>query len=308
MGETRRWGLGRPQFVLPGRTNWRRELRWPGQVLVAPGDRLEPETEVAAGLAPAPLRIVALGRAQPVVRAGQPVAAGGLLARRKPFLRRAIEVASPVGGTVRAHTDGQLVIAPSALAVRLPAQLPGIVSATHERWGVDVEGDFGLVYGTDGAGPEVHGQLGEDIAVFVDPVTPQMLQAALGQGIRALVAPSLTAPAAPSVACLLTEKEPGRPMAPPIAEALLAHVGSPAAIQFGACPVLGFASNGPPAAQQQQFGLGSWVRLADGRVARLLEVEPAARAFPSGVRAVAANVDLGDGTEAVALDSLEWVA
>ncbi|MDE3077852.1 MAG: hypothetical protein KGJ86_20715 [Chloroflexota bacterium] len=302
------WGVGRPQLVGPSKATWRRELHWPGRVLVSPGDRVEPETEVAVGQAPALLRLVPLGRAQRLVRDGQAVRSGELLARRKPFLRRAIEVHSPVAATIRGQLDNQLVLAPPALAVRLLAQLPAVVSATHEHWGVDIEGTFGLVHGTHGGGPETHGKLGEDVAVFVDPVTPAMLQAAVGQGIRALVAPSLTAPAPPSIACILTERETGRPMAPPIADVLLAHVGHPAAIQFGACPLLAFSTAGQTVDNEQLFGPGSWVRLADGTVARLIELEAAARVFPSGIRAVPAQVDLGDRTEIVAADSLEWVA
>jgi hypothetical protein len=50
------------------------------------------------------------------------------------------------------------------------------------------------------------------------------------------------------------------------------------------------------------------VRSADGRAGRLVAIAQAPRFFASGLRAAPADVDFGDRTETVPVDSLEWIA
>ncbi len=309
-----RWGIGTPQLARLRRTVWHRELRWPGEVLVAPGDSVEGSTALASGRLPAWPVLVPLGQIPPVVHVGDRVVRGQILARRKPLIGRAVDVRATSAGTVRDFVEGYALIAPSAEAgavSSLAAQLPGTVAAVYAHWGADIEGYFGLVRGTSGGGPEFHGRLGEDIGVYVDPMTPNMVAAAVAQGVRAVIAPRFTAPPGRPLTYVLTERAGDGAMAPPLAEVLLRHLGQAAAIEFTDCPSLAFVGiESPEQARpaEERFGVGSWVRLIDGRVGRLVGVDSRPRMLPSEIRAVTAEIDLGDATEVEALESLEWVA
>src|SRR5207244_465429 len=119
---------------------------------------------------------------------------------------------------------------------------------------------------TGGWGSSCRGVLGEDLAVAPEPLTAGRLQALAGQGARAVIAPSWEEqpPHEPrgGMAILITEPMPGRPMAPPIAEALRQHIGRPAALRLGPEPAVAFSAE--EASVPQCFGPNSWVRAASG--------------------------------------------
>ncbi|HLQ34454.1 MAG TPA: hypothetical protein VK457_17355 [Chloroflexota bacterium] len=300
----------RPQLLLPSQCTWRRQLQAPGSVVVSPGDVVQPDTIVAEGQAGVQPLVVELGEAQPIVLAGQEVQAGEMLARRKKMLGRDREIVAPAAGKVLLLDAGELLLQPPPVTVKLDAQLPGIIAAVRPAWGADVEGCFGLLRGCASWGPNLFGRLGEDLAIVAEPLTAVQLAALAGQGIKAVIAPSWehepARPAPDGPAVFLTEPLPGRPMAPPIAEALQRHKGQPVALRLGREPLLGFTAD--QAADQQCFGAGSWVRSAEGHAGRLVGVGEAPRFFPSGLRATPAEVDFGDSTETLPIDSLEWIA
>ncbi|HEY8692401.1 MAG TPA: hypothetical protein VIR57_06625 [Chloroflexota bacterium] len=303
----------KPRLQLPAKRVWRCELRYQGLVVVAPGDTVQPDSVVAEGQTLPPPIVVELGPAQALVAAGQEVQAGDVVGRRKKLLGSGEEVRAPVAGKVLLVTESELLLEPPPLAIALEAQLPGVVAAVRTGWGVDVEGCFGLLRGWASSGASCHGLLGESIAVVPEPLTTGRLQALASQGVRAVLGSSWAEDESPSSdvvpdgpATFLTEPLPGRPMAAPIAETLHRHLGQPVALSLGPQPLLGFASNS--ADESQCFGPGAWVRTADGRTGRLVSTGQSPRFFASGLRGVPADVDLGDRTETLPLDSLDWIA
>lgn len=301
----------KPQLLLPGKRPWRRNLDHEGDILVVPGEPVQPDTAVARGQAPAPPIVVEIGQAQPAVSEGQDVQAGEVVARRRKLIGSGEEVQSPIAGKVVLITPTQLLLQPPPLTVTLEAQLPGVISAVRPGWGVDVEGCIALLRGWRAFGSSLHGRLGDDVAIAVDPLTTASFHALLSQGVRAIVAGSWGEDAPLEVmpdgpALFYTEPLQGRPMAAPIAQALQASKGQLVALGLERLPILGFAADqhGDP----QDFGPGSWVRTADGRSGRLVRVGDCPRFFASGLRGIPVEVDLGDRTENLPLDSLEWIA
>jgi hypothetical protein len=300
----------KPQLLVPARRTWRRELPSEGVIPVAPGQTVDPATTVAQGQTAAPPVVIDLGQAQATVTAGQEVQAGDVVARRKKFLGSGEEVRAPVAGRVLLIAGAELLLQPPALDVALQAQLPGSVAAVRDGWSADIEGCFGLIRGYGGSGSSQHGLLGQELAIETEPLTISRIQAFAGQGVAAIVAPSwgdppLPAPVLDGPAIFLTEPAPGTPMAPPIADILKRHLGQPAAIDLGRQPRLAFQSNSTD--DGQAFEPGAWVRTARGSAGRLISIA-GPRFFASGVRAAAAEIDLGDRTETLPLDSLEWIA
>jgi len=282
-------------------------------MLVQPGERVEPDTIVAESRQPVAPVLVEIGRAELLVQLGSPVRGGEPLAQRKKLIGRGDFIQAPVAGTLVSRQVDALLLQPSPLTLRLEAQLPGVVASVQPPWGVDVAGAFGLLRGTSGGGPGAYGKLGEEIAVEPEPVSVDRVRSLAAQGIRAVVAASWTAgtlmPDSLPLTWLLTESEQGTPMAPPLAEALRSRLGRAAAIQLGLQPWLGFALDGSSGdASEPSFGGGSWVRTPSGAAAKLVGVSAAPRYFASGVPALTAEVDLGDRTDTVPFDGLEWIA
>ncbi|HLG74289.1 MAG TPA: hypothetical protein VK009_28030 [Chloroflexota bacterium] len=305
----------KPQLLLPDKRIWRRELPGGGDVVVSPGDRVQPHTPVARGQVPAPPVVVPLAQAQPLVVEGQEVQSGEVIARRKKLIGSGEEVQAPIAGKVLLISEGEVLLQPPPLALMLEAQLPGSIAAVRAGWGADVEGCFGLLRGWGSWGVSQHGILGEDVVVAAEPLTTSSLQALTMQHLRAIVAGSWGEEAPPPEvvtdipSVLFTEPLQGRPMATPIAEALQAHKGRAVALELGQSASggrLAFASDTPPV--QQCFGPGAWVRAADGQVGRLAALGERPRFFASGIHCIPADVDLGDRTETLAVDSLEWIA
>jgi hypothetical protein len=301
----------KPQLLFPALRIWRCELQAAGVVLVGPGETVDAGKPVAEGQMPAAPVVVELGQAQAIVSSGQEVRAGSVVGKRKKLIGSGEEVRAPVAGKVLLVADGQILLQPPALTVTLEAPLPGTVASVRAGWSIDLEGHFGLLRGCGSSGQSHRGLLGQDVAIETEPLTTSRMQAYATQGIRALIAPSWGEPPLPSPtgdnpAIFLTESVPGTPMATPIAEMLRRHLGRPAALRLGARPLLGFLSEAPE--ETQCFGPGSWVRSADGRAGRLVAIAQAPRFFASGLRAAPADVDFGDRTETVPVDSLEWIA
>lgn len=302
----------KPQLQLPRPSLWRRELPAPGKVLVHPGDAVGPETPVAEGDLPVPPIVIDLEGARPLVTAGQSVHAGVIVAERRKLLGHGDELRSPVAGMVVKVTLNELLLQPPPLTTTLFAQLPGSIASVREAKGADVEGCYALLRGRGRLPNPIHGRLGEEIAIVAEPLTVSRLQALRAQGAQAIIAPSWADDPEPTVFALdgppvfLTEAAPGKAMAPPIAQLLQAQLGQPAALGAGCPPLLAVAADG--AAERQSFGVGSWVRLASGQTGAVISIGERPRFFPTGFQAMPAEVDLGDSTQVVAMDSLEWVA
>ncbi|HEU0168968.1 MAG TPA: hypothetical protein VFS62_14410 [Chloroflexota bacterium] len=301
-----------PQLRLSARAIWRRELERAGDILVQPGDRVDPETVVAESRQPVAPVLVEIGRAELLVQPGNSVRGGEPLAQRKKLIGKGDFIQAPVAGMVLSQQGEELLLQPPPLTARLEAQLPGSVAAVQPGCGVDIGGAFGLLRGCAGGGAGAYGKLGEDIAVEPEPVSVDRVRSLAAQGIRAVVAASWTAgtvlPDTLPLTWLMTETAPGTPMAPPLADALRAHLGTPAAVQVGLHAWLGFTLHGARTDEAPAFGQGSWVRTASGRAGKLASVDREPRIFASGLRGLAADVDLGDHTETVPFDTLEWIA
>ena len=256
--------------------------------------------------------LVEIGRAELLVQPGNSVRGGEPVAQRKKLIGKGDLIQAPVAGSVVSHQGEELLLQPPPLAARMEAQLPGVVAAVQPGYGVDIAGSFALLRGATGGGAGTYGTLGEEIAVEPEPVSVDRVRSLAAQGIKAMVAASWTAgtvvPDTLPLTWLLTEPEPGTPMAPPLAAALRARLGAPAAFQVGLHAWLGFTLDASAPAEGGQFGEGSWVRIASGGAGKLLRVRSEPRYFASGLRGLAADIDFGDRTETVPFDSLEWIA
>ncbi|MBV9120864.1 MAG: hypothetical protein JOZ39_09150 [Chloroflexi bacterium] len=304
--------LTQPQIRLPGQALWRRQLPAKGKLCVELGNHVDPDTIVAEALRTSPPVVIDIERAQVLVEAGQDVAAGAVIARRRRLLGRGEDIQAPVAGRVLQCAGDVLLLQPPPLSIRIEAQLPGCVAAIHEGAAIDIEGHFGLITPHQAVGPSCYGVLGEDIAVAPEPLSGGRLQAFVKQGVRAVVGPSLAGldqdSFAPGITCICTEPFPGLAMAAPIATLLRDLKGARAAIQTGRQPVLALALPDGGNGTQSAFGPGAWVRLANGTTGRLTSIAQSPRFFESGLRAVPAEVELGDHTELAPIDSLEWIA
>lgn len=153
-------------------TTVRRERLLParGEVLVRPGEQVEPADVVAHCLLPGELQVVDVSRAlriprervTPFIRkaAGEPVRAGevlaaqrGVLARLKPSCR------APVDGHVLAIREGRILMEAAAIPFELRACLPGTVTNVMPGLGVVIATTGALIQGFWGNGREAEGVL-----------------------------------------------------------------------------------------------------------------------------------------------------
>lgn len=303
----------KPRLQLPKVTVWQRDLPAEARILISPGASVQPDSALAeCQTAVAPI-VIDLSNARALIEPGQSVHAGVVVAERKKLLGHGDEIRSPVAGTVVRVTDAELLLQPPPLTSTVAAHLPGSVAAVRGTSGIDLEGCYAILRGRGQLTGSIHGHLGEQLAIVVEPLTITQWQALGGQGMQAVIAPSWADDPEPKSwldsdgpPVFLTEPRSGQPMAPPIAQVLQAHLGQPASIQPGSPPRVAFAS--ASASEPQRFGPGSWVRLADGRNGKIKAIGAQPRFFPSGLHAAGAQVDLGDSVEWTALDSLDWVA
>ena len=175
----------------------RRLLPVPGDVLLEAGDRVTADTVVARAAGRGVMHTVnavrqldlpagALPSAM-LVTVGDRVVAGQPLARTRGLWGfGASTCVAPAGGTVvavSAHT-GRILLEEEAPALEVPAFLPGVVTAVHERRGVTICGRGARVAGVFGMGGERGGVLRvvagrADAVVGAEQIGPDMAGAVL---------------------------------------------------------------------------------------------------------------------------------
>ncbi len=175
-----------------------RLLPAPAEVLVAQGDAVGPDqivaqarregdihaVDIAAGLQVAPRDV----HRYLLVEEGQWLAAGTILAEKRPFLGRAQVVWAPVGGTVETLRDGRLFVRGDPLRVHRRAHLPGTAVEVVPERGVAVLCLGLLLSGVWGAGGEARGRLllrvsAEGAPLAADTITREERGAILLGGI-----------------------------------------------------------------------------------------------------------------------------
>jgi hypothetical protein len=142
-----------------------RMLPVPGEVLVAPGQRVEAATVVAQAIIPDEHRIIDVARelgvpnekaaAFMVKQDGEPVKRGEAIAARRAAMglgRRV--VASPVSGSIVLSGGGQALVAANSGNFELRAGLPGTITNTLSERGVVVETTGALLEGVWGNGQD----------------------------------------------------------------------------------------------------------------------------------------------------------
>ena len=162
------WAQGEP-FITIQKT---RRLPLKGQVLVAPGDHVEPSTPVARTEIPGNAQMVRAAQIlgiEPreiervlVKQIGAPVQKGELLAESRSFfgLFRAT-VTSPITGTIESISDasGNITIREAPIPVEMPAYVEGTVVEVLPAEGVVVEARGAFIQGIFGVGGEREGKL-----------------------------------------------------------------------------------------------------------------------------------------------------
>ncbi len=149
-----------------------RRLPVKGEVMVAVGDRVTPETVVARALLPGDIEIVKLADRMGVdpdelvgnvrVKVGDEVKKGDLLAEVKGFFGLfKSQVTSPCGGKVEyyAEVTGHLGIRRPPVPIEINAYMAGIVKETIPGEGVVVRTRGAFVQGIFGVGGERHGTI-----------------------------------------------------------------------------------------------------------------------------------------------------
>jgi len=181
-----------------------RRLPLPGQVLVAPGDRVGAETVIAAALLAGRVLTVPLAgllgctpaeaAARVAVAAGQGVRAGDLLARAPGIFGLGTrEARAPAAGTVEAVSgfSGQLTLRLPGERVEIAAHLPGRVTAVLPGEGAEVACTGAHLQGVYGVGGEVRGPLCPEPrpgGVLALPAADgALLRWAAAEGVRAVV-------------------------------------------------------------------------------------------------------------------------
>lgn len=166
-----------------------RILPIPGDVLVAVGDRTEPDTVVARALLPGNVTTQNLARQlgvaatdlaeMLVVKEGTEVKEGDVIARSKGiFGMFKQEVASPATGVFESYSkvSGQAIFREPPIPVEVKAYVAGEVTGVTPGLGVDVSAKGTMVQGIFGIGPETSGP----IAIATDDVeaelTPDMIK------------------------------------------------------------------------------------------------------------------------------------
>ncbi|RKY22390.1 MAG: hypothetical protein DRQ55_01135 [Planctomycetota bacterium] len=163
-----------------------RTLPIPGEVLVAQGDRVEPDTVVARALLPGNVMTLNLSRQLGMAAAdladvmlvaeGASVTQGQPIARSKGIfglMKQTLE--APTTGTLESvsKVSGQALFREAPIPVEVKAYVGGVVSEVVTGFGVHVDARGTMVQGIFGIGPEVSGPI-----VLVGAAPDQPLQPA----------------------------------------------------------------------------------------------------------------------------------
>jgi len=153
-----------------------------GEVLVAVGDRVAPDTVVARALLPGNVVTLALAQKLGVapgdvaelllVQPGSRLAAEQPVARSKGMFGLMKQtVTAPVAGVLESvsKVSGQAMFREAPLPVEVRAYVAGTVSAVSAPFGCEVTARGTLVQGIFGIGPETHGPV---VVLSEDPARP----------------------------------------------------------------------------------------------------------------------------------------
>ena len=144
-----------------------RRLARSAEVLVRPGDAVEPTQIVARALAPADFCIVDVARDLDIpikrvksylkVQRGDTVTEGTVIAARGGLGGRVCR--APIDGTIVGSGRGRLLLEAGPAPIQLSALIPGIVVEILASEGVVIETVGGFVHGAWGNGQEAYGVL-----------------------------------------------------------------------------------------------------------------------------------------------------
>lgn len=164
-----------------------RRLGQPGEILVAPGQRVESDTIVARTLMPGRPRLfnlVEVFEDEPrevakllVKKVNDPVREGEAVAQRKGFLSKQFK--APFDAIVSAFdpATGYLSLTPAPAPLNLDAYVRGTVTATIPGYGVKIDLRAGYVRGAFGFGGEQHGVLRVLTTDPNEPLDPAQIEA-----------------------------------------------------------------------------------------------------------------------------------
>lgn len=164
-----------------------RRLPRPGEILVRPGDAVEPAQVVAQAIEPADFCIVDVARDLEVpikkvksylkIQRGDTVAEGDIIAERGILGGRACR--APLSGTVVGSGRGRLLIEADPFPVQLNALVPGIVVEVEPQESVTIETVGGFIQGAWGNGLEAFGILRVVVKAPQHPLRSQHINPSL---------------------------------------------------------------------------------------------------------------------------------
>ncbi len=151
-----------------------RELPCPGEVLVEPGDQLEPGDVVARCASEKRVLALDLARALQVpvgdvpryllVHPGQQIEPGTVVAARHRAMRPLLRVKADERGVVIGEQEGSLFLCAPSDYEQLRAYIPGEVSEVYPERGVLMQSSGHVLHGIWGAGREAAGLLSLEVA------------------------------------------------------------------------------------------------------------------------------------------------
>ncbi len=151
-----------------------RQLPCPGEVLVEPGDQLEPNDLVARCASEEQILTLDLARALQVpvgdvprhllVHPGQQIEPGAVVAARRRPLCALLRVRAGERGVVIGEQEGSLFLRVAADYEQLRAYIPGEVSEVYPERGVLMQSSGHVLHGIWGAGREAAGVLSLGVA------------------------------------------------------------------------------------------------------------------------------------------------
>lgn len=170
----------------------RRLLPIPGTVTVQAGSQVTAETVVASTDLPGNVQAINLAnvlgilpdeiRDYLLVKEGEAVKKGGVIAENKPFIKwLKTEVRSPIQGTLElvSTVTGQVMLREPPRLLQLLAYIDGTVVEVQPQHGVTVETPCSLIQGIFGVGGETSGEVVMGVKSPNDTLTPSQLSPAM---------------------------------------------------------------------------------------------------------------------------------